>query len=85
MTITNQTNPIGTTHTSKKIGVIVPQQGVTENFETIYTSVRLTKTGNDPVTYTKEIVQYPNATSGSSTVIAKQNKDTGECLYFVLQ
>ena len=75
MTITNQTNPIGTTYTSKKIGVIVPQQGITENFETIYTSVRLTKSGNDPVKYTREIVQYPNATSGSSTVIAKEKVD----------
>ena len=65
MTITNQTNPVGTSHLSKKIGVIVPQQGITENFERIYTSVRLTKKTNYPPTYTKEIVQYPNATSGS--------------------
>ena len=75
MTITNQTNPVGTSHLSKKIGVIVPQQGITENFERIYTSVRLTKTTNNPPTYTKEIVQYPNATSGSYTVIAKENLD----------
>ena len=75
MTITNQTNPVGTSHLSKKIGVIVPQQGITQNFERIYTSVRLTKTTNNPPTYTKEIVQYPNATSGSYTVIAKENLD----------
>ena len=75
MTITNQTNPVGTSHLSKKIGVIVPQQGITENFERIYTSVRLTKTTNNPPTYTKEIVQYPNATSGSYTVIAKEKLD----------
>ena len=75
MTITNQTNPVGTSHLSKKIGVIVPQQGITENFERIYTSVRLTKKTNNPPTYTKEIVQYPNATSGSYTVIAKENLD----------
>ena len=73
MTITNQINPVGTSHLSKKIGVIVPQQGITENFERIYTSVRLTKKTNNPPTYTKEIVQYPNATSGSYTVIAKEN------------
>ena len=75
MTITNQINPVGTSHLSKKIGVIVPQQGITENFERIYTSVRLTKKTNNPPTYTKEIVQYPNATSGSYTVIAKENLD----------
>jgi len=75
MTITNQTNPVGTSHLSKKIGVIVPQQGITENFERIYTSVRLTKKTNNPPTYTKEIVQYPNATSGSYTVIAKEKVD----------
>ena len=75
MTITNQTNPVGTSHLSKKIGVIVPQQGITENFERIYTSVRLTKKTNNPPTYTKEIVQYPNATSGSYTVIAKEKLD----------
>ena len=75
MTITNQTNPVGTSHLSKKIGVVVPQQGITENFERIYTSVRLTKKTNNPPTYTKEIVQYPNATSGSYTVIAKENLD----------
>ena len=75
MTITNQTNPVGTSHLSKKIGVIVPQQGITENFERIYTSVRLTKKTNYPPTYTKEIVQYPNATSASYTVIAKEKLD----------
>jgi len=75
MTITNQTNPVGTSHLSKKIGVIVPQQGITENFERIYTSVRLTKKTNDPPTYTKEIVQYPDATSGSYIVIAKEKVD----------
>ena len=75
MTITNQTNPVGTSHLSKKIGVIVPQQGITENFERIYTSVRLTKKTNYPPTYTKEIVQYPNATSASYTVIAEEKLD----------
>ena len=28
MTITNQTNPIGTTHTSKKSQIIVPKEGI---------------------------------------------------------
>ena len=82
MTITNQTNPVGSQYISKKSQIIVPKEGITglESFtkERIYTSLRLTKTTNNPPTYTKEIVQHPSATSDSYTVIAKQNKDTGE-------
>ena len=81
MTITNQTNPVGSQYISDKSQIIVPKEGVTglESFtkERIYTSVRLTKSTNNPPTYTKEIVQHPNATSDSYTVIAKQN-DSGE-------
>jgi len=81
MTITNQTNPVGSEYISKKSQIIVPKEGITglESFtkERIYTSLRLTKTTNNPPTYTKEIVQHPNAKSDSYTVIAKENKDTG--------
>ena len=82
MTITNQTNPIGSQYISKKSQIIVPKEGITglesSTKERIYTSVRLIKTGNNPSVYSKEIVQHPNAKSDSYTVIAKQNKDTGE-------
>ena len=81
MTITNQTNPLGSQYISDKSQIIVPKKDVTglESFtkERIYTSVRLTKSTNNPPTYTKEIVQHPNATSDSYTVIAKQN-NSGE-------
>ena len=82
MTITNQTNPVGSQYISKKSQIIVPKEGITglesSTKERIYTSLRLTKTGNNPSVYSKEIVQHPNAKSDSYTVIAKQNKDTGE-------
>ena len=82
MTITNQTNPVGSQYISKKSQIIVPKEGITglesSTKERIYTSVRLIKTGNNPSVYSKEIVQHPNAKSDSYTVIAKQNKDTGE-------
>ena len=81
MTITNQTNPVGSQYISKKSQIIVPKEGITgrtKSKERIYTSLRLTKTGNNPSVYSKEIVQHPNAKSDSYTVIAKQNKDTGE-------
>ena len=82
MTITNQTNPVGSQYISKKSQIIVPKDGITglesSTKERIYTSLRLTKTGNNPSVYSKEIVQHPNAKSDSYTVIAKQNKDTGE-------
>ena len=82
MTITNQTNPVGSEYISKKRQIIVPKEGnsVLESStkERIYTSLRLIKTGNNPSVYSKEIVQHPNAKSDSYTVIAKQNKDTGE-------
>ena len=82
MTITNQINPVGSEYISKKSQIIVPKEGITglESFtkERIYTSLRLTKTTNNPPTYTKEIVQHPNAKSDSYTVIAKENKDTGK-------
>ena len=53
MTITNQTNPVGTTHTSKKSQIIVPKEGITglesSTKEKIYTAVTLTKSSNTPV------------------------------------
>ena len=45
MTITNQTNPVGSQYISKKSQIIVPKEGITglesSTKERIYTSVRL--------------------------------------------
>ena len=55
MTITNQTNPVGTTHTSKKSQIIVPKEGITglesSTKERIYTAVTLTRSSNNKLLY----------------------------------
>ena len=82
MTITNQTNPIGTTHTSKKSQIIVPKEGITglesRTKEKIYTAVTLTRSSNNPPKYRQQIIQYNDAKSNSYSVIATKNEDTGE-------
>ena len=82
MTITNQTNPIGTTHTSKKSQIIVPKEGIagleSRTKEKIYTAVTLTRSGNNPPKYRQQIIQYNDAKSKSYSVIATKNEDTGE-------
>ena len=82
MTITNQTNPVGTTHTSKKSQIIVPKEGITglesKTKEKIYTAVTLTRSSNNPPKYRQQIIQYNDAKSKSYSVIATKNEDTGE-------
>ena len=82
MTITNQTNPIGTTHTSKKSQIIVPKEGIagleSRTKEKIYTAVTLTRSSNNPPKYRQQIIQYNDAKSKSYSVIATKNEDTGE-------
>tara|TARA_A100001515_G_scaffold26589_1_gene20421 strand:+ start:300 stop:1850 length:1551 start_codon:yes stop_codon:yes gene_type:complete len=82
MTITNQTNPVGTTHTSKKSQIIVPKEGITglesSTKEKIYTAVTLTKSSNTPVKYRQQIIQYNDAKSKGYSVIATKNEDTGK-------
>ena len=82
MTITNQTNPVGTTHTSKKSQIIVPKEGITglesSTKEKIYTAVTLTKSSNTPVKYRQQIIQYNDAKSTGYSVIATKNEDTGK-------
>ena len=82
MTITNQSNPIGTTHTSKKSQIIVPKEGITglesSTKEKIYTAVTLTRSSNNPPKYRQQIIQYNDAKSKSYSVIATKNEDTGE-------
>ena len=82
MTITNQTNPVGTTHTSKKSQIIVPKKDITglesATKEKIYTAVTLTRSNNYPPKYRQQIIQYSDAKSKSYSVIATKNEDTGE-------
>ena len=60
MTITNQTNPVGSQYISKKSQIIVPKDGITglesSTKERIYTSLRLTKTGNNPSVYLLSLI-----------------------------
>ena len=69
MTITNQTNPIGTTHTSKKSQITVPKETISGSGRTqatkIYTAVTLTKSSNFPPKYRQQIIQYNDAKSKS--------------------
>ena len=51
MTITNQTNPVGTEYTSSKSKISVPREGNILIKETTFTTLRLTKTTNNPPTY----------------------------------
>ena len=71
MTITNQTNPVGSRYESKKSVVFVPQKdgGLFGKSEKIYTTLRLTKTTNNPPTYRKEIYQHESASGGNITQI----------------
>ena len=63
MTITNQTNPIGSRYESAKSPVFVPQKdgGLFGKSEKIYTTLRLTKTGINPSVYRKEIYHLDQA------------------------
>ena len=68
MTITNQTNPVGSSYTSKKSYVAVPREGNIFIKETTYTTLRLTKTTNNPPTYRKEIFQHSSAKDEGNVV-----------------
>ena len=79
MTITNQVNPIGTTHTSKKSQIIVPKEGITglesKTKEKIYTAVTLTRSSINPPKYRQQIIQYNDAKSTDYSVIATKNEE----------
>jgi len=68
MTITNQVNPVGSSYTSKKSYIAVPREGNIFIKETTYTTLRLTKTTNNPPTYRKEIFQHEGAKDGGNVV-----------------
>ena len=68
MTITNQVNPVGSSYTSKKSYISVPREGNIFIKETTYTTLRLTKTTNNPPTYRKEIFQHSSAKDEGNVV-----------------
>ena len=78
MTITNQTNPIGSSYTSKKSRILAPREGNLFVQETSFTTLRLTKTSNNPPTYRKEIFQHSSAKDEGNVVQIGVVNDKGE-------
>ena len=78
MTITNQTNPIGSSYTSKKSRILAPREGNLFVQETSFTTLRLTKTSNNPPTYKKEIFQHSSGKDGGNVVQIGIVNDKGE-------
>ena len=78
MTITNQTNPVGSSYTSKKSYIAVPREGNIFIKETTFTTLRLTKTTNNPPTYRKEIFQHSSAKDEGNVVQIGVVNDKGE-------
>ena len=77
MTITNQTNKVGTSYTSKMSTVFVPQKdvgflGKVKKTKT-FTSLRVTKVSNlpGPDQYKTEVIQHKDAVKSSSIVIGE--------------
>ena len=78
MTITNQTNPVGSSYTSKKSRILAPREGNLFVQETSFTTLRLTKTSNNPPTYKKEIFQHSSAKDEGNVVQIGVVNDKGE-------
>ena len=78
MTITNQTNPIGSSYTSKKSRILAPREGNLFVQETSFTTLRLTKTGNNPSTYRREIFQHSSAKDEGNVVQIGIVNDSGQ-------
>ena len=73
MTITNQTNPIGSNYESKRSAVFISQKdgGLFGKSKKIYTSTRLTKISETPGPnqYRVEVFQHDSPSGGSSIQI----------------
>ena len=78
MTITNQTNPVGSSYTSKKSRILAPREGNLLVQETSFTTLRLTKTGNNPSTYRREIFQHSSAKDEGNVVQIGIVNDSGQ-------
>ena len=68
MTITNQTNPVGTQYDSDKSLIRVPRKGNPFVVENTFTTTRLTKISNFPIKYKREIFQHSSGKDGGNTV-----------------
>ena len=75
MTITNQTNPVGSVYTSKISPIRVPQLdgGLFGKKKTVYTSLRVRKVSNlpGPNQYKTEIIQHSDAVSSKTTLVGE--------------
>ena len=78
MTITNQINPVGSSYTSKKSRILAPREGNLLIQETSFTTLRLTKTSNNPPTYRKELFQHESAKDEGNVVQIGIINDKGE-------
>ena len=77
-TVTNQTNPIGSRYESKKSRILAPREGNLLIQETSFTTLRLTKTSNNPPTYRKEVFQHASAKDEGNVVQIGVVKDAGK-------
>ena len=75
MTITNQTNKVGTVYNSKISPVYIPQKdgGLFGKSKKTFTSLRVTKISNTPGPnqYKTEVIQHKDAVSSSSVLIGE--------------
>ena len=78
MTITNQTNPVGTQYESDKSLIRVPRKGNPFVVENTFTTTRLTKISNFPIKYKREIFQHSSGKDGGNTVQIGIVNDQGE-------
>ena len=67
-TITNQTNPVGSSYTSGKSRILAPREGNPLIQETSFTTLRLTKIENNPSKYRKELFQHESAKDEGNVV-----------------
>ena len=67
-TITNQTNPVGSSYTSEKSMILAPREGNPLIQERSFTTLRLTKIENNPSKYRKELFQHESAKDEGNVV-----------------
>ena len=67
-TVSNQINPVGSRYESKKSRILAPREGNLLIQETSFTTLRLTKTSNNPPTYRKEVFQHESAKDEGNVV-----------------
>ena len=81
-TITNQTNPVGSSYTSEKSMILAPREGNPLIQERSFTTLRLTKIENNPSKYRKELFQHESAKDEGNVVqigIVNEKGRKGRC------